>query len=315
MITRICLYATVYNNAEYVEASIKSVWRPDAEIVIVDSYSTDGTWEKLLELRKDFNLRIYRYKCSRGLGRNIALHKCSPGAVAAYFDLDTVYNEAYHRVINYAAETRRRVFLGNVYVAERDYIIRRGGWRDLLYGEDVELVSRIGFDAYIPVSAGRNAEISPRLSAREKRYGGLSRIIRSSVDLVRGNGISIRRILINRSKRAVVAYAPALLIGIYRNREPDNPTWIEKTALVRMIPPREAGISEKYFYYIATLTLIRSLERGEKAIDKKILGAVSRPVYKLHLRSREFRIIYFKDLEAVDRDLLSIAERLEKIAT
>ncbi len=72
--SRTCLYGTVYNNASTVEKCIESVWRPGYEVVVVDNYSTDGTWEKLLELRRDFNLKVYRYRCSRGLGRHIALY-------------------------------------------------------------------------------------------------------------------------------------------------------------------------------------------------------------------------------------------------
>jgi len=51
-VLNLCLYSTVYNNVQYVERSISSVWRPDVEIVIVDSFSTDGTYEKLLSLKK-----------------------------------------------------------------------------------------------------------------------------------------------------------------------------------------------------------------------------------------------------------------------
>ncbi|MGC9012471.1 glycosyltransferase family 2 protein, partial [Thermogladius sp.] len=79
----VCVYGTVFNNARYVEESIKSVYRPNYTIVVVDSYSTDGTWEKLLELKRDFNLKLYRYKSSRGLGRQIALRKCPEGSITA----------------------------------------------------------------------------------------------------------------------------------------------------------------------------------------------------------------------------------------
>jgi len=56
----ICLYATVFNNFNTIDESIKSVWRPGATIVITDNYSTDGTWEKLQELKKEYNLLLYR---------------------------------------------------------------------------------------------------------------------------------------------------------------------------------------------------------------------------------------------------------------
>ena len=42
----ICVYGTVFNNVNTVEESIRSIWRPDYNIVITDNYSTDGIWEK-----------------------------------------------------------------------------------------------------------------------------------------------------------------------------------------------------------------------------------------------------------------------------
>jgi len=52
---------------------------------------------KLLELRKEYNLKLYRYRCGRGLGRYIALYKCSEGSITTttWFDLDSIYNEAF----------------------------------------------------------------------------------------------------------------------------------------------------------------------------------------------------------------------------
>jgi hypothetical protein len=57
------------NSIDIVERSVRSVFRPDADIVI-----TDGTYEKLLEISKDYNLRVYRAPgSSRGLRRQMAL--------------------------------------------------------------------------------------------------------------------------------------------------------------------------------------------------------------------------------------------------
>jgi len=64
-LSRLCLYGTVLNSIDTVERSIRSFFRPDADIVI-----TDGTYERLLEISKDYNLRVYRAPgSSRGLGR------------------------------------------------------------------------------------------------------------------------------------------------------------------------------------------------------------------------------------------------------
>ena len=76
----ISIYGTVLNNGYVIEESIRSLagvlpnFSERYELVIVDNYSTDGTWEKLLRLKREFkNLRLFRNKCSRSRGRDLAL--------------------------------------------------------------------------------------------------------------------------------------------------------------------------------------------------------------------------------------------------
>lgn len=308
---RVCIYGTVFNNVEWVEESVKSAWRPDAEIVIVDSYSTDGTWEKLVKLRKDFNLRVYRYKCSRGLGRDIALRKCLEGSTVAQFDLDTVYNEAFHKVIDYGTSTGLRVLAGTL-VAKREDVIAKGGWRDLNYGEDVEMVSRVGFDVVAPAVIGINAPLSASI-LRERRYGGLRRVAASSIDFIRGHAFSIRRVIMSRSKRCALFYLPALLMGLYKNREPDNITWLELASLSRCVRLRELGIPDRYFNFPVSLMLLKLVKGGEGALDSFVTRLVSRPIYKAYIRSRGLRVVYFKDRDLFSRPLLPLVERISLI--
>ncbi len=56
-------YSSQYYNR--VEESIKSVFKPNYNIVIVDSYSNDGTWEKLQEL-KGVQLDLIQAKVNYG---------------------------------------------------------------------------------------------------------------------------------------------------------------------------------------------------------------------------------------------------------
>jgi len=65
-LSKLCLYGTVLNSADTVERSIRSVFRPDADIVITDGGSRDGTYERLLEISKDYNLRVYRARAQAG---------------------------------------------------------------------------------------------------------------------------------------------------------------------------------------------------------------------------------------------------------
>ncbi|MEW9492195.1 MAG: hypothetical protein TQ35_0008370 [Candidatus Aramenus sulfurataquae] len=82
----------MYNNAFSVEESVRLFFDPSYFIVITDSYSTDGTWEKLQEIRKEYNLTLLRLKSTRGKGRGYTLKYCPENSLTAYVDLDIIYN-------------------------------------------------------------------------------------------------------------------------------------------------------------------------------------------------------------------------------
>jgi len=305
----ICIYGTVYNNASYVEESIKSIYRPEYHVVIVDNYSTDGTWERLLELRKEYNLQLYRYRCSRGLGRNIALHKCPENSLTAYFDLDTIYYDAYHRVIH-AAETYGSASALGVVVVNREYAIRRGGWRDLNVGEDTDFSVRMNPAVHIPVIIGENALPSTPLFRREKRYaGGLKayykRFVKNHLDYSRATGLSTLHMVRLRSKRLILL--SPLILPYLRFKKPYryydkllNITTGNIQKLQHLLPPREAGISERLFFLNIDKDLCRAV-RDCKDIDGKILNAVSRPLIRLESNNSEFWRTYIKDPHLVFR--------------
>ena len=229
---RLCLYGTVLNSADTVKQSIRSVFRPDAEIVVVDGGSTDGTYEKLLEISKDFNLRVYRLpSSSRGLGRNYALHKCPEGSYAAYFDLDDEYNEYFHRSIEWGMAQGAPNPLH--YLVSREYALSRGGWRGLNFAEDVEFFARVGFRYHFPVlfrqrisgPSGRHA-MSAQLFDRRyvaSKVAAIRRSFRSAVDLVRGTGFTFAELMssVRPALRpaAALAFAVAAIEGIYRYDE------------------------------------------------------------------------------------------------
>ncbi|MEM4481575.1 MAG: hypothetical protein QXK88_04810 [Desulfurococcaceae archaeon] len=160
---------------------------------------------------------------------------------------------------------------------------------------------------------GKNAEVPAYIHLREKRYGGLKRLYRISVDLIRGHAISIDRLLVNRSKRGFAFYLPSKLAGFYKAKEPDNISWIDKAILAKAIPPREAGIAENYFTLPATLYLLRAVKGGENAIDSYVLSLVERTVYKASLNTREMRVVYFKELDMLGREYLPLIVKIHKL--
>jgi len=216
----------VLNSVDTVERSIRSVFRPDADIVITDGGSTDGTYERLLEISKDYNLRVYRAPgSSRGLGRQLALMRCPEGSYAAYFDLDNEYNAHWHRSIDWGMATGSPRPLLHLY--SREYLLLRGGWRGLNYAEDIELWARVGFDYYLPVVFGRPIKIvGTGLLGREasRYFQGITRFakrtLRTSLDIIRGLGLKPIDLvkLYDKSRLPLLlpAYVIATLQGIYR---------------------------------------------------------------------------------------------------
>jgi len=77
--------STVYNNSRTIKGTLESIVNAinKAEVaseIIIDNYSTDGTFLNLKTLQKELRnnryiirFMIIRKKCSRGLGRQLAL--------------------------------------------------------------------------------------------------------------------------------------------------------------------------------------------------------------------------------------------------
>ena len=84
MSTKLTLYGTVFNSVKSIKASISALQNIFSdvaggfELVIVDNYSNDGTFEVLKQMSETYsNIYIYRKKSNRGMGRQMALEKAS----------------------------------------------------------------------------------------------------------------------------------------------------------------------------------------------------------------------------------------------
>ncbi|BBG23191.1 hypothetical protein IC006_0475 [Sulfuracidifex tepidarius] len=154
-----CIYGTIFNNIKTVENSIKSVFDPSYSIIIVDNYSNDGTWEKLQEVKKEYNLSLLRQRSSRGKGRAYALAQCPENSLTAYFDLDVSYNENFHKAIKSGLKELLLFGPTMTFIQSKGEVIKTGSWRDLNYGEDIEFLSRQKISITFPLFIGRNEEI------------------------------------------------------------------------------------------------------------------------------------------------------------
>ncbi len=314
-LSRLCLYGTVLNSADTVEASIRSVFRPDADIVITDGGSTDGTYEKLLEISKDYNLKVYRVPgASRGLGRQLALLKCPEGSYTVNItDLDDEYNVYWHRSIEWGIATGSPKPLPGHYV--REYILSRGGWRDLNYGEDNELLARVGFDYDLPIVHKRPVKIAGRGLRRDVRYfqGTISfmkRTLANAVSLIRSFGLKPAD-LINYYNRWLLmplftAYAIASFQGIYRYDKLLNNYEFNLYNMLKKSrdPVKEIKADENYVFFEMPYKLAYRI--GISWVNRRLRAIGLRP-YKCRrldckdsIGSCEESIVGVKSLSAID---------------
>jgi glycosyltransferase involved in cell wall biosynthesis len=222
------LYGTVYNNRNRVVKCLESLQKIRAEkrFLIVDNFSTDGTYEILGAID---GVEIIRRKCSRGKGRQLAMElaKDKAGADDLFmtFDLDTVYFEEFVKVVEWGLKNidKKTVFCGSLCYYETNFSIP---WKDLNNGEDWERSAHFCHEGYNVINVKFKSEYAENekvLSiSREKRYaknyGYYARQWKNNVDLFRGWGInSIHKLreLFHFMRPKVSRKKFILLIGLF----------------------------------------------------------------------------------------------------
>lgn len=174
---RISLCSTNYNTEPLTRASLESVLAAvkglDFEVVITDNFSNDDSYSVLESFTRELPLTLNRLHCSRGRGRQTSFLK-SRGDYIATFDLDTIYNQNWTRLLRWVLDNDIQYGLSAAYAQfyPRFVLDEVGGWRDLQYWEDVDLWARLaakGLYRTYPILCGENL----------KRAAGRSRIARA----------------------------------------------------------------------------------------------------------------------------------------
>ena len=152
---------TCFNEAGSVRNALDSMLpqlNDDFEVVIVDNFSTDGTFEILREYEKSNGVKLVQKHCSRGLGRQIAFEHAKGDYIIANLDLDDVFLpmlrdmlSKYHSRVEgnllaiFNAVPPPHMTAGwvqNITIGPRELIASIGGWRDLNLFEDWDIWSR-----------------------------------------------------------------------------------------------------------------------------------------------------------------------------
>ncbi len=272
-----CLYGTVLNSSRYVVESVKSFFSPIYEkIVIVDSFSTDGTYEALRGMEKEYNLTVLRLKSTRGMGRDYALKHCPDGSLTAYVDLDVIYNGNLAKLISLEREKLQASLSQGTFVARKETIQRYGGWRNLYTGEDLELVTRVGIEEYFPLQIGVNARVK---GYRENRYSKstIRRALRAfnvTVDYLRAS-YNLSDIKEWRGWWKAFKYLPFYLVALAKgrlmnNRELSNAMYEFYLRVTHLRDPVDYGFSgeDVMFYYPSWVVKVVEGKTGIKVDEE-----------------------------------------------
>ena len=148
MAVKLSVYGTVFNSEKSVGLSISKLQDIFSgidggfELVIVDNYSNDRTFESLKKMSEIYeNVYIFREKSNRGLGRQKAFEKTT-GQYTLYFDLDDVLLDSTYRILleKYEIFLKKDIIVDGM--CRKNIIEDIGGWRSLNAGEDYELSAR-----------------------------------------------------------------------------------------------------------------------------------------------------------------------------
>jgi glycosyltransferase involved in cell wall biosynthesis len=153
----ICI--TNFNSVQTIRQSLQSILDQidaDFEVVVVDNFSTDGSYQVLKGLADIGRIRLTQARCSRGKGREIAFEMSKGKYIIANMDMDDIFKPRlrellarYHLVAEgqllwAESKMKGKGFWGSehITVAPRSLLSQLGGWRDLQLFEDRELCGR-----------------------------------------------------------------------------------------------------------------------------------------------------------------------------
>jgi glycosyltransferase involved in cell wall biosynthesis len=187
---------TCYNEFPNVRESLGRLLvqlNEDYEVVVVDNFSRDGTYEVLGEFERSHGVRVIQRRCTRGVGRQIAFENSCGDYIIANLDLDDMFTPVlgavvagYHRKVEgklMAAFNSpptpggRAGWSQNITIGPRALIASIGGWRDLNIYEDWDIWSRAARTDSYRWTSFRFAENEPLPTEPKGAYTRLSRRI------------------------------------------------------------------------------------------------------------------------------------------
>ena len=158
-------------------------------MVIVDNYSSDGTYEILKEYQKKYpNITVIQKKCTRGKGRAVAFNN-TKGKYVLTVDFDTMYLEPFKNIV-YSYKKIKPLEIYPMFMMKRETMDVVGNWKDLNYDEDMELAANAiskGITFYsVPCTISQNEATKNREKRYAKGYKYIKRQLKNYADMISG---------------------------------------------------------------------------------------------------------------------------------
>ena len=250
--------APTYNNAGMLRICLNSIINAlaglDFEIVVVDEYSTDGSYEILRDYAQRYdNIKVLRFEVlksvrSRGLGRQLAFESSS-GRYIITIDTDTEYYSEKLRKILVAYKQGKLgkltavKFWGSLGIYPRPLVEKAGGWRDYSVGEDHDFLARlskVGSFVFLPINVEVNEPCEEwrkglfkalrfNIIVGEKRYFQgfqlIKRTFRNMVDEYCALGVTTRNLVIRHRYLGIGMHKTLLAVVLLLFSKIINLSW------------------------------------------------------------------------------------------
>lgn len=145
MSVKYSICTTCYRSVNLVESFMKPLISlgKDYEVVVVDNYSDDGTFEKLRNYES--NVISLKKKCTRGKGRQTAMEN-SHGDISVHVEFDVKYSGLSSAIDYYEKSSQNKIYYfiidgqkcnASLYIGKKELFQHVGGFPDLNYAEDL----------------------------------------------------------------------------------------------------------------------------------------------------------------------------------
>lgn len=252
----VSVIVTVFNEIATIDVLVTALQRQiyiPAEIVVVDAYSTDGTWQRLQELQQGSQIpfHLFRVKGNRSTGRNMAIRRAMHPVIAITDAGCRPLKTWLFELVQQYQKTKKTCPSQEIVVAGYYAAQPQTSFEEAVVPYVLVMPDRINPDDFLPATRSVLLEKSAWESV-----GGFDERLNSSEDFVFAKALQRdSRIKLTFTAKAIVYWQPrsslrSFLIMIFQFA-----TWDMKATILR---PKVVTIFGRYLF-LALLVFLTAL--------------------------------------------------------